>query len=378
MENSTVKNYLLVIVMLCFFAPLIVKFLPFNSPELKGVTEPVTAPSLTLDTWLSGDYQPKHEGYFSFNLGLRKAAVRTGSQLNYWLGQQMNAAIVGKENELMGKEYIESYHGKDFIGTDSLNRLVNNIVAFSEALKNNGKELVIVLAPSKCRLYPERIPDEYRTVYNSKTNYTEFVKALEMRQLNVLNFQDWFGAINNKAPYPLFSNLGVHWSTYAATMCADSMMGYIGRLTNKKVNRIKFNKLLSSNEAFGTDKDLQDVMNLWYPVPLRRALGYFDITLTPDTSNYTPGVLVVGDSYYWNIIYTTVPEKFFAPGSVYYYYNSTAYFNNGTNTPVKQLNILEQLKNKDVVILIYAEPNLRNLGNGIDKDYLTAINTVSK
>lgn len=352
--------------------------MPFNSPELKGVTEPLNQPTITYKTWLSGNYQKKQEGYFSFNLGLRKAAVRTGSQLNYWLDEQMNAAIVGKENELMGKEYIESYYGKDFIGNDSVTCLVDNVVAFSEALKNNGTELVIVLAPSKCRLHPERIPDNYRTVYNLKNNYTEFVKAINSKELHVLNFQDWFEAINGKVPYPLFSNLGVHWSTYAATMCADSLMGYIGNLVNKKVNRITFNKLVSSNEAFGTDKDLQDVMNLWYPVPLQRPLGYFDITLTSDTSNYEPKVLVVGDSYYWNIIYTTVPEKFFAPGSVYYYYNSTAYFNDGTNKPVKQLNILEQFKDKDVVILMYAEPNLRNLGNGIDKDYLNAINTAGK
>ena len=81
----------------------------------------------------------------------------------------------------------------------------------------------------------------------------------------------------------------------------------------------------------------------------------------------------MGDSYYWNVIYTGVPAKYFADGSVYFYYNSTAYFKNGNPVPANQLNLLETVRGKDVVMFLYSEPNLRKLGNGIDSAYLSLL-----
>jgi hypothetical protein len=373
MESAEVKKYLLVIIMACFCAPVVLMLMPVKTLELAGVTEPVVQPTLTSGEWLSGSFQEKFDGYFSFNAGLRKMGVRTGNQINYWLGEQMNAAIVGKQHELMGKEYIESYYGKDFIGLDSVRLKVSSLAKFKQALNEKGIPLFIVIAPSKTRLYPGRIPDDYRKVYSAQTNYDAFIKELKAQQIDVINLQEWFEVIDGQSPAPLFSNLGVHWSQYSATFCTDSIIGHIGKVTGKNVNRIKFNKIVLSSEAYGTDKDLAEVMNMWYPVQLERQLGYFEIELPVDSSKAKPSVLTVGDSYYWNMIYTTAPANYFAPGSCYYYYNSKAYFIDGTEKAVKDLDVLQQVLSKDVVFLMYAEPNLKRLGEGIEVDFLNAL-----
>ena len=251
--------------------------------------------------------------------------------------------------------------------------MIARVTAFKNELKKRGTKFFVVLTPGKTRLYPDRIPDEFREKETTATNYNCFLNELRRANIPTINFQDWFSDIDKKSPYPLFSNLGIHWSAYSSTIATDSLLGCIGQLLSKKVNRIGFKEIMSSSEAFGTDKDMLELMNLWYPIAPSKPLGYFktEINLSPEA--YKPSVLAIGDSYYWNVIYTGVPEKYFADGSVYFYYNSTAYFKNGSSVPVSKLSLSQIIQGKDIVLFMYAEPNLRKFGNGIDSAYLSLL-----
>ncbi|MBP6731609.1 MAG: hypothetical protein KA149_06095, partial [Chitinophagales bacterium] len=162
MAQKGIHHYLLIIVLVAFALPLVVTFIPISDKELKGVTEPVKQPAFSSSGWWNGDYQNSFEPYLNFSLGLRKAAVRTASQIDYWLGVQRNEVIVGYQNELMGKEYIDAYYGRDFLGADSIHRIVSSVAAFRNALEKRGVKFFVVLAPGKSRLYPERIPEQFR------------------------------------------------------------------------------------------------------------------------------------------------------------------------------------------------------------------------
>lgn len=85
----------------------------------------------------------------------------------------------------------------------------------------------------------------------------------------MVNFQDWFKAIDQNSRYPLFSNLGVHWSYYSATFATDSLLGYISNLTGKKTNRIQYKEVVESTHPYDTDKDLLEVIE-----PLDRYTRY--------------------------------------------------------------------------------------------------------
>lgn len=355
--------------------PLITRYLPVQDTELHGVTEKVVKHDFTFATWLDGSFQKKRDTYFTYNLGFRKAAVRLSNEIDYQLGEQRKYCVVGKRNNLMGMEYIDSYYGKDFIGIDSVNAVVSTILKFKEMLNRNGVAFFVVLAPSKTRLHPEQIPDEFRKQETVNTNYSQFLKAFKKTEIPTLDFQDWFASIETKLPYPVYSNLGVHWSNYAATIAADSLMGYIGQITGQRTNRIKSQGLESIMQAEGTERDMLDILNLYSSIPLNGPLGKINTVLQTDTINFSPTILAVGDSYYWNIIYTGIQEKFFKPGSAYYYYNSTAYFNNGVTIPVSQINVVKSCLTKNVVFLIYTEANLKNIGNGIAKQFIDAYAT---
>lgn len=370
MEQKGIYHYLLFVVLGAFALPLMVTFVPVNDKELNGVTEPLKKPTFTTGAWWSGDYQKAIEPYFNFNLGLRKAAVRTASQINYWLGVQRNEVVVGTQNELMGKEYIDAYYGRDFLGADSIHTIIKSVNAFRNELEKRGVRFFVVIAPNKSRLYPAQIPAQFRGMQTEQTNYNYFLKELNAANIPVVNFQQWFAAIDQTSRYPLFSNLGVHWSYYAATFATDSLLGYIGNITGRRTNRIQYKELVESNKPYDTDKDLMEVMNLWTEIPLAKPLGYFKTALPIDTVLHQPAVLSIGDSYYWNIIYTGVPAAYFKPGSAYFYYNSTAHFNNGATAKVNELDLVQTCLSKEVVFFIYAEPNLVKFGNGIDKQFL--------
>ncbi len=374
---TAIKKYFLTVLFFLLIWPFVLLFIPIYDNELKGVTEPVQAPAFTMASWLEGDFQKQFEPYFSFHLGLRKAAVRTASQINYWLGVQRREVVVGKDHELMGMEYIDALYGRDFMGNDSIQISVARIRKFQQVLENNGVRFFIVVAPNKSRLYPKKIPEQFRGQSGVPTNYSVIKQELLKYQVPLVDFQEWFEQIDKSAPYPLFSNLGVHWSYYAATFCGDSLAGYIAHLLNKKANHIFYKEVNVTTTPYGTDKDMMELMNLWVDIPLRKPLAYFKTELTSDTAAYVPNVLTIGDSYYWNIIYSGIPGAFFSPNSVYFYYNTTAHFNDGRSAPVKELDLKKTILQQDVVFFLYSEPNLRQLGNNIDVNFLNLMDTLS-
>jgi hypothetical protein len=375
--RATIHNYFITVICVLLLLPFSLIFIPVSDRELNGVTEPVNKPVFTSQNWLTGDYQKKFESYFAFNLGLRKAAVRSASQIKYWLGVQRSEVIVGKDNELMGKECIDAFYGRDFLGEDSIHRVVTSIHRFQQQLNEHGVKFFMVIAPNKSRLYPDKIPDEFKGNANASTNYDLFRAQLKQARVPVVDFQQWFESIDQTSPHPLYSNLGVHWSYYSATFCGDSLLGYMANLLSKKVNRVKYKEISTTTVPYDTDGDMMKLLNLWFDIPVTRPLAYFKTELNRDSSKYIPSVLSIGDSYYWNIIYTGIPAAYFHPNSAYFYYHSTAYFNDGNILPVTKLNLHETVLSKDVVFFLYSEPNLRNLGNGIVKDFLQQSDSIS-
>ncbi len=373
MEKITHKQTLLYLILGFLWLPLLMRFVPIEDTELKGIVDEIKQPEFSWQKWASGDFQKYTESYYLQQLGFRRAATRIANEIDYRLGVQRKYCIVGKQHELMGREYIDSYYGRDYLGDDSIRTILLRMQAYKKLLNDSGVTFLVVLAPSKVRLYPDRIPDEMRDTLPTKTNYSQLLQGMRQSGIPVLDFQPWFNATDSKSPYALFSNLGVHWSGYAATLCADSLMGYICQITGKSTNRLKITGASAVNEASGTDRDMLDMLNMYSEIPLTKPLGQIKGELTVDTSKFIPSVLVVGDSYYWNIIYSGLPKYYFDKGSAYYYYNSKGYFNNDVTLPTNEVDVQKVSFTKDVVIWLYAEPNLTKIGNGIDQQLLDAV-----
>ena len=85
---------------------------------MKGSFTKLEDTTLTVDGWLSGNYQLTHQDYIDQNIGFRNVLVRTYNQMHYSLfdNARANQVVVGKDNYLYEENYIKAHLGRDFVG----------------------------------------------------------------------------------------------------------------------------------------------------------------------------------------------------------------------------------------------------------------------
>ena len=65
--------------------------------------------------------------------------------------------VIGKENYLYEKGYIDAFFGVDFIGHDSIAISAYKLKMIQDTLAKLNKTLLIILAPGKGDFFPEYI-----------------------------------------------------------------------------------------------------------------------------------------------------------------------------------------------------------------------------
>ena len=188
--SNILKKGLLSIIFIVMLLPMIQnKFNLFELPPLKGDVEYPIETSINRHAWFSGKYQEIQETYLNSMFGLRSFCVRLNNQIAYsaFNKAKANGVIIGKENYLFEKNYIDAYIGNDFIGQDSIAKTINQLKFINDTLLKLKKNLIIVLAPGKASFYPEYIPDKYLPVLKN-TNYKSFAEGVKSKSLNVIDF----------------------------------------------------------------------------------------------------------------------------------------------------------------------------------------------
>ena len=236
--------------------------------------------------------------------------------------------------------------------------------------------MLFVFAPGKATYFKEYIPDNFLSnTKNIKTNYKEFSKAFENNKINFIDFNSWFLKMKDTTSYPLFPKAGIHWSYYGMYLCADSLIKKVEKDINKDIPNIHLEKLEISSEQRHTEYDLGNLMNLYYPIktyPLAYPIMSY---LTQD--KYKPKVLVIGDSFYWNLYYSGIPSNVF--NSLEYWYYNSKYYNDGTATPVaeiKDLNLLKEIQNFEYIIILQTDGGLNNPGFGFFNNLINCTNNL--
>lgn len=324
-------------------------------------------------SWFDVVYQEKYEKWYNFNMGLHTTGVRLSNQIDYWTLQQKQNVIIGKNNELMGQDYIYSYLGRDFVGQDSIEKECIRIRQLQATLKKHGIDFFIVIAPNKTRIYNQHIPDFYHPENRKPGNYESYVEGFKKFGINQLNVQSWFEHAKDTSRYPLFTNLGVHWSIYGGMRFTDSLLRYTANLSGRKLNHLKLSFVRQTDTADATDNDLEKTMNLLFTIKPNKKFAYIEREPIIDSTNERPRLLAVGDSYWWTVMNFGVPRIFFADSSAYFYYNSTAFFNFGQDHPVAEVNPKHIVLSSDIILLIYTEPNLKHSWNGFVERALSSL-----
>ena len=363
-KKSLIFKYsLLVAIFVFLFSHLLFKEFNFiELPPLKGYNVSSKMPEINIKECFDGNFQQKEDDYINDAFGFRSLYVRLHNQIKFsvFKSPTANGVIIGKENYFYEENYIKAYTGVDFLGEDSINKIVNRINFISDTLTKLNKQLIIVFAAGKASFYPEFIPDNYLPV-KGNTNYKALLNRIKNTRVNYIDFNQWFIQQKASSKYPLYPKYGIHWSNYGTFLAADSLIKKIEFLRKIDMPNLIYNDI-ELKQPFDIDYDIADGMNLLFRLK-SFDMAYPKIKTGPSENKIKPSVLVISDSFYWGMYGFGIANSF--TDDHFWYYNKQVYPETfKSELFVEDLNINDEIEKHDVIIVMATEATLPKIGWG--------------
>ncbi len=352
---------------------------------LKGVTIAQSIPPFSVQNWRNMDFQLGVTKYINQNFCFRPSLIRLYNQVEFSAFNQVsNRNIVkGKDNYLFERWFIHAYYGKNFVGDKTIERNIRKLVLIDSVLQSNGTELIVVLAPGKPSIYPEKIPTYLVEETTELTNYQSYSKKFRESKMTVFDVNDWFMKMKPGFNRHLFTKGGTHWSRDGAMLVLDSLLRLIEYETGEAYNKIEFDGITQTQTPKDPDIDILKISNLL--VENLDADYYYPDYHYEKTHPKRGKLIAISDSFFW-IFYETSLSNSFQNVEYWYYFNEV--YSDSFKYPkkIEDINISEELLEADVVLLMASTSPLSKLGwgfinqaydlllKGIDKE--TAINQI--
>jgi hypothetical protein len=329
----------------------------FREKPLQGAFNLAEKPTFTKEKWYGGQYQEGVEKYLKDHSGFRNFLVRLQNQLDYSLFSEANAegVVVGKNRQLFEYDYIRSWLAIDYPGDSFLEKKLLRTRWVQDYLKREkGIDLVVVFEPGKASFFPEDIPDKYQKMKSGASTYERYVEKAKETGVDYIDLQQYFLQLKPGSEYPLFPATGTHWSVYGMRFAADSMLNFIDNRLGIHLGEARVGNMPISSKPLDTDDDVIKTMNLLFQGSSEK-LAYPRYSFDTINQGDKPMVLVVADSYYWNIYNTRIPLHLFA-NEAFWYFNSLVYPDN-YNQPLytRELNFKEEIEKQDIIFLMVTE-----------------------
>jgi hypothetical protein len=213
---------------------------------------------------------------------------------------------------------------------------------------------VVVLEPGKASFYPEYIPSMYTDQKTGPSTYELYRQKATGLGIDFIDLQQYFLIMKPGSEYPLFPRYGTHWSVFGMRFAEDSLLRLIEKRRTITLTEVRVNSMETSTKPRDTDDDVIRTMNLLFQLKgekLASPVYSFDTAHPGDK----PMVLVVADSYYWNIFNTGIPKYIFA-NQAFWYFNTAVYPDNYYEpTYTRDLDLRNEVEKQDVIFLMVTE-----------------------
>ncbi|MCK4678175.1 MAG: hypothetical protein KAT48_08600 [Bacteroidales bacterium] len=345
------------ILILLFLSPLQKRYHIFSIKQLEGDFILASKPEFSKAGWFSGKFQDQLTNYLEQHIGFRNLLVRINNQFDYSLFRKTHAEgiIVGKNDVLYEHDYIRAYLGNDFIGERTWDKKMRRLKYVQNYLKKNKNiDLILVLEPSKARYEPEYIPDWYDLAGRTISNYEFILKKADELEICYVDMNKYYRMMKDTASYSMYPQYGVHWSNYGMAFVADSLIKYLEDLRKIDMPEMYIDSLEITKLPRPPDYDAGKPLNLLWELP-HKPMAYPVLSFEDNRSKDRPMVLMVGDSYYWNIYNASIPEHLFS-NMDYWYFNKLVYPASWADTVyVSTINIQKEVEKQDIVLLMVTE-----------------------
>ncbi|MDB4540000.1 hypothetical protein N9231_06210, partial [Saprospiraceae bacterium] len=368
------KYFLFTSMMALIFLPMwFVPFLQQQYPNLQverivGYFGETKKPNIYGKRWMSGQFQQAYNAYVKNKNILQPTAIRLKSQMDFSLyGDIMHANILsGKNGFLFQREGCEAYIGRDFMGKEWIRNKVEKLNFIITHFQKEGIPFLVLMPPLKARIMSEHLPDFYRNNVSEHTNWAVFPDILKEFNIPTLTFS-FMEEASKFTPFPFYPPSGQHWTKYGAALAADTIKKNLCKILDIEMVEMLWKDSVELSDAkVEYDNELIAGANfLWNP-PLE-PLPYPNIKYVESGSTVRPNVLSVGDSFYKLIYEFGIVDGLFDSQSTFWYYNHEVYplrLENGRRLTNKELDILSEIRQRDVVIITAFEDNLERFDFG--------------
>lgn len=292
---------------------------PFNIKPLDGYTTTTDKPDLTRASFASGDYQSDIEQYISENFGFREFFIRVYNQFDYSCFRDIpNDNITeGKDRELFLNMYLDDITGQtlwDYYPSiedakAAARKNVQETQRLIDTLKQFDIDFLFIFAPSKTAVYPEKMPQRYLEQMSNFSLEEYYIELFKENDIPHIDFLNYFKAIKDTVAYPLYTRTGTHWAESTIPFVSDSILHRIEDITGYDLAEIRYVDQHLTKKYSYLDSELEASMNLLFPYP-KPALPQPVVELSDTLTKDRPNLLVVGDSYANQLVYSTFGKAF--------------------------------------------------------------------
>lgn len=338
--------------------------------KLDGAVVEAPKPAWSLQSYQECIYQNEWERYAAANFGFHEWVIRLYNQYLWDFFRKTYAAdvTVGKDQWLYGKKSVRDYYhqvayeyAKDNVElVDKFEKDLARLKKVQLLLDRYDTKLFVLICPAKDDVYPEHLPERPWVMGDGMRAIEYYPQAFEENGIHYLNMHQWFMQIRDTVSYPLFTHSGMHWSNIACVHASDSILHYMEQLTGKNIPDIRIGKKYAAKPNY-PDRDLEQSMNLIrYIKPMDYA--YVPVEVVPDSTAQKLNLIVMGDSFFWNMCYTLPMDDLFKTHRYWYYFNSV--FFDPDHTHVSQLNLKEEICQADIVMISLSATQLYEINHG--------------
>ena len=327
-------------------------------------------PPVALDfkTYYDGSYQNFMTEHAKRNTGFREFFIRVYNQFSYSCFRQINNDNIeeGVDRELYLNMYLDDITGttlKDYYTdveeakTDA-RKNVQETKRLIATLKQFGIDFLFVFAPAKTLVYPEKMPlcfQEQMSDFSLEEYYIELFKENDIPHIDFLNY---FKAIKDTVTYPLYTRTGTHWAESTIPFVSDSILRKMESLTGFDLAEICYIDKHLTKHYSETDAELEASMNLLFPFP-KPALPLPIVKLSDTLTKDRPNLLVVGDSYANQLVYSVFGKAF--NNWDWWAYNRDIYSSRerfNWRRLKEEFDAVTVLQEADIVMAIFTQPML--------------------
>jgi hypothetical protein len=363
MKNHKIKKGLFIFLLTVLFVPNIQKHLEiFETKPLSGVFSVTEKPEVVRENWISGRYQMQFDNHFRESVGFKETFVRLFGQVRFSLFHKGRGnTVLGNNNILFDTRYIKASLGDDFIGEELLRDKVRDIAFVKGKMEEEGKNLLIVLAPNKARYFKDEIPSNFDEL--GETNYDVFIKEFKKQKIDYLDFNEYFIENKENGDFSFFPKYGTHWSLFGASFAADSIINYCNSKYHYNLASLRLDSVEKSFTPRDLDYDLGQNLNLLHDMT-DVSYSYPYMSVVKNNKPTKKNLLVIADSFYGAIHRSDYWHDVFNMTG-YWHYNASVRFKGRRSRKKTPKELEETFPQTDIAVILLTEINLNRIGFGI-------------